>query len=171
MEGTTYRNGAPGTYDDRGIRAKKTDLSQKAAALFWDDGWDDSCESGDHCVQALKNANNLTQRATNSTELYTLVCASGKASIFVSDTTADLVFLAKSRKQAGLGTALIEKLIVECRRTFWSDSGRGVKQICVALQACLRGRIGFYEAAGFVVHSSAPGGATSCDVRPLWRLV
>ena len=82
-----------------------------------------------------------------------------------------LVFLAKSREQAGLGTALIEELIVECRRTFWRNlgtvsllAGRRHRrhQICVTLQACLRGHIRFYEAAGFDVDRSVSDEGTSC---------
>ena len=134
------------------------------AALFGgSNDSDDSCEPGGHCDQALKNANILVQTTPKQPELYTLVCASGKASIFVNDTRANLVFLAKSREHAGLGTALIEELIVVCRRTFWKDQRRGVTQISVTLQECLQARIGFYEAAGFVqAASSVHGAVTSC---------
>ena len=92
--------------------------------------------------------------------MYTLVCTSGRAAIFVCGTRIHLVFLAKSREQAGLGAALIEELIVECTRTFWRNLGissllAGRKhrrhQICVTLQACLQDHIRFYEAVDFDV--------------------
>jgi hypothetical protein len=163
MRGATYSNGAPTEHEHEKIKAKKDGLSAQAVAHFG------GVES--HAVQARKNANNLTRQATNSTELYTLVCASGRAAIFVSDSTIHLVFLAKSREQAGLGTALVEELIVKCRRTFWRNLGTATQlagrrprryQICVTLQECLRSHIHFYKAAGFDVDSGVSGETTSC---------
>ena len=70
-----------------------------------------------------------------------------------------------------LGTALIEELIVECRRTFMRAVGTRTSQgglrprrhqICVTLQECLRGHIHFYEAVGFDVDRSVSDEGTSC---------
>ena len=161
--GTRYRNGAPQEHGYDDIRAKRDDLPRQAAAFFKGD-------SG-HCAQALKNAKNLAQQVTHRTELYTLECASGRAAIFVGDTTIHLVFLAKSREQAGLGAVLIEEVIVECRRTFFRNCGTSSPQagrrhrrhlISVTLQECLLVSIGFYKAAGFQVAQSVSGATTGC---------
>ena len=161
--GTRYRNGAPQEHGYDDIRAKRDDLPRQAAAFFKGDS--------DHCAQALKNAKNLAQQVTHRTELYTLECASGKAAIFVGDTTIHLVFLAKSREQAGLGAVLIEEVIVECRRTFFRGCGASSPQagrrhrrhlISVTLQECLLVSIGFYKAAGFQVAQSVSGATTGC---------